>query len=167
MTINNCKTGVVNPFGINMIDEMNKRIIDLMVRLDLNKASFARELDVSLPLMTHITSGRNKPGLELLQRILTRFEDINPDWLLLGTGSMYREKAQKIDIEPLLKELNALGDELLRVKQAQQSVIQYHTLFKEEMRHLDELDIQLQSETDRIKGLQERLERMKHLLQSI
>lgn len=150
-----------------MIDEINKRIIELMVRLDLNKAAFARELDVSLPLMTHITSGRNKPGLELLQRILARFEDINPDWLLLGKGEMNREKAQKLDVEPLLRELEGIRQDMMLLKQTQQSVIQYHVLFREELRHLDELDKHLQSDGIKVDVLQQRLDGLKQQLKSI
>jgi predicted transcriptional regulator len=66
------------------MDELNKRIVEIMVRFNHSKSSLALELGVSLPLITHITTGRNKPGIELLQRVLQRFPDINPMWLLVG-----------------------------------------------------------------------------------
>ena len=69
-----------------MIDEINKRVIEVMVRSDFSKSTFASVLDVSLPLITHITSGRNKPGLDIIQKLLTNFKDINLDLLLFGIG---------------------------------------------------------------------------------
>ena len=50
------------------MDELNKRIIEVMTMLGLNKSTFAKDLDVSLPLITHITSGRNKAGLDIIQK---------------------------------------------------------------------------------------------------
>ncbi len=147
-----------------MIDEINKRIIELMVRLELNKASFARELDVSLPLITHIATGRNKPGLELLQRIMTRFEDINPDWLLLGKGEMYRQKPQQIDVSPFISAIQAIEGEIEAIKLAQQSVVQYHRLLLDEVKHLAEMDVILHQNERQLSGMSAQLERLKQEL---
>lgn len=149
-----------------MIDEINKRIIELMVRLEHHKASFARELDVSLPLITHITTGRNKPGLELLQRILTRFEEVNPDWLLLGKGEMFREKPQKVDVTPLLEAIHAVEKDINEVKVRQQSVIQYHRLLLDEVKHLAEMDVILEGNEQTLKQMERKLEVLKSDLKS-
>ena len=42
--------------------------------------------------ISHILAGRNKPGFDLLQKILRRFPQINPDWLLLDSPQMYRDE---------------------------------------------------------------------------
>ncbi|MCC7532355.1 MAG: helix-turn-helix transcriptional regulator, partial [Bacteroidia bacterium] len=70
------------------MDELNKRIVDIMNKYGYSKSTFAALIGVSLPLITHITSGRNKPGVDLLQRVAEQFPDINLEWLLLGTGEM-------------------------------------------------------------------------------
>ena len=149
-----------------MIDEINKRIIELMVRLGLHKASFARELDVSLPLITHITTGRNKPGLELLQRIMTRFEDINPDWLLLGKGEMYRQKPQQLDVLPFIATIQAIEGEIEAIKSAQQSVVQYHRLLLDEVKHLAEMDVILHQNEQKLLGMKTQLSGLKQELLS-
>ena len=79
------------------MDELNKRVLSVMEHKQMSKSSFALALDSSLPVLTHISSGRNKPGLELIQRLLSRFPDISPDWLILGNGEMYRDAATKPD----------------------------------------------------------------------
>ncbi len=149
-----------------MIDEINKRIIELMVRLNLQKASFARELDVSLPLITHITSGRNKPGLELLQRILSHFKDVNPDWLLLGVGLMYREKPQQLDVSPFISAIQAVEQEIESIKAAQKSVIQYHRLLLDEVKHLAEMDQLLDQNEQKLLAMEVKLDALKRELLS-
>ncbi|MFR6416030.1 MAG: helix-turn-helix domain-containing protein [Alistipes shahii] len=42
--------------------------------------------------ISHILKDRNKPSFDLLQKILRRFPQINPDWLLLDSTQMYRDE---------------------------------------------------------------------------
>ena len=51
---------------------------------------FAAEIGVAASTISNILAERNKPSTDLYVRILNRFRTINTDWLLLGTGSMYR-----------------------------------------------------------------------------
>jgi hypothetical protein len=56
-------------------------------------------------VVSHILNDRNKPSLEVAQKILNAFPAINPDWLILGAGAMYREElpsrqASLFDIKP-------------------------------------------------------------------
>lgn len=57
----------------------------------LNISQFANEIGIKVPTISHILNGRNKPSLEVLQKVLNRFRTINSDWLILGVGSMYRD----------------------------------------------------------------------------
>lgn len=47
--------------------------------------------------ISHILSGRSKPGFELLQKMFQRFPDLNPDWLFFGTGEMLRSTTNPAD----------------------------------------------------------------------
>jgi predicted transcriptional regulator len=144
-----------------MIDELNKRIIEVMVRKEHSKSNFAKALDVSLPLITHITTGRNKPGLDLLQKLITHFEDISPDWLLLGVGSMQREKPEAIDFSPIIKELDSLASEIAQVEYSQQRIIQYHKMLMDEMLHLKELDESVLIDVQKLENIKTRIEEVK------
>jgi transcriptional regulator with XRE-family HTH domain len=141
-----------------MIEDINKRIIEVMVRTEHSKSSFAKALDVSLPLITHITTGRNKPGLDLIQKLLTHFDHISPDWLLLGSGSMYREKPENVDFSPILREIDELGNIISAVELSQQAVIQYHKILLDEVLHLKEMDHIIDSGTEKLRQIQNRLE---------
>ncbi len=69
---------------------MKEKLQLLMERLQLKPGQFARMLDVNPAIISHILAERNKPGVDLLQRILSNFPQVNPDWLLLDSGEMFR-----------------------------------------------------------------------------
>lgn len=144
-----------------MIDELNKRIIEVMVRTEHSKSSFATALGVSLPLITHITTGRNKPGMDIVQKVLTHFEQISPDWLLLGKGEMYRQEAKQKDFTPLIAQINGLSREIDAIKDAQNSVIQYHKILFDEIKHLAEMDLIIEQNADKLRRISEKLEAIK------
>ncbi len=69
---------------------MQERIQLIMQTEDLNITQFAEEIGVNASSISHIISGRNKASLDIATKILERFTEINPDWLLLGEGRMLR-----------------------------------------------------------------------------
>jgi transcriptional regulator with XRE-family HTH domain len=68
---------------------MQTRIQKIIEDKNLSPSSFADEVGLNRAVVSHILHGRNKPGLENLQRILTTYPDINPGWLISGNGAMY------------------------------------------------------------------------------
>jgi transcriptional regulator with XRE-family HTH domain len=57
---------------------------------NITASRFADEIGVQRSSISHIISGRNLPSLDLIQKILKRFPDINSEWLLNGSGTMMR-----------------------------------------------------------------------------
>ena len=51
---------------------------------NLTASAFADEIGVQRSSMSHILSGRNKPSLELIQKVLSRFPKVSADWLIAG-----------------------------------------------------------------------------------
>ncbi len=149
------------------MDELNKRIVEIMVRFNHTKSSLATELGVSLPLITHITTGRNKPGIELLQRVLQRFKDIDPIWLLLGEGNMLKEQPKQIDTTPILVKLNELNGLINNALGANNTTLQYHKLLLDEVLHLQEMSIQISHSNQDLEQLKSKLELIKEELRSI
>jgi hypothetical protein len=147
-----------------MIDELNKRIIEVMVRTEHSKSSFATALGVSLPLITHITTGRNKPGMDLVQKLLLHFEQISPDWLLLGSGDMYRQQVKQRDFSPLAGQLEAINKEIEEIKASHQTVIQYHKILFDEIKHLEEMDRIIEKDTAKLNTLSQKLDEIRNEL---
>lgn len=69
---------------------MREKLLNLMKSEGLTSSRLAEILEIQPSGISHILSGRNKPGFDLLQKILRRFPRINPDWLLLDSDQMYR-----------------------------------------------------------------------------
>ncbi|MBU0488628.1 MAG: helix-turn-helix domain-containing protein [Bacteroidetes bacterium] len=58
----------------------------------LSPSQLADEIGIPRASVSHLLSGRNNPSLDVITKILQRFPDVSPDWLLLGTGSVYRRE---------------------------------------------------------------------------
>lgn len=67
---------------------MLDRIRLLLSEQRLSSTQFADVIGVSRPVISHILSGRNKPSLEVVQKILAAFPDLSTTWLLTGAGEM-------------------------------------------------------------------------------
>ena len=76
---------------------MENRIQNIIEKYGLSSNAFANEIDVNRSTVSHILSGRNKPSIEVLQKILKRFPDVSANWLLLGQGSMLASKSQVME----------------------------------------------------------------------
>ncbi len=74
------------------MDELNARVVQVMEESGLSKTEFAAKLDVSLSQLSHISSGRNKAGIELVQRMALTFPKYAALWLLTGQGSKYQKQ---------------------------------------------------------------------------
>jgi plasmid maintenance system antidote protein VapI len=73
---------------------MENRVLKVIDNSGLTAAEFALKVGIQSAQISHIKSGRNKVSLEIVQRILANFDEINPDWLILGKGEMYRNSTK-------------------------------------------------------------------------
>lgn len=70
---------------------MNRRLQQFLELEQLKPAQFADIMGIQRSNVSHILSGRNKPGYDFIQKFLVKFPSVNPDWLLLGKGKPLRE----------------------------------------------------------------------------
>lgn len=82
------------------VTSVNKRVQYIIEQKQLTSSKFADEIGVIRSSISHIISGRNKPGLELLQKILNRYNEINSEWLILGKGEVFRNRVPKEESRP-------------------------------------------------------------------
>jgi len=71
---------------------MRDRLRKFLTQEGISPSQFADEIGVQRSAISHILSGRNYPSYEIIVKILNRYKRLSPDWLLLGTGSMYRSE---------------------------------------------------------------------------
>ena len=80
-----------------MGDEINIRLRLILDKEGLTSSQFANIVGYRPSSISHILSGRNKPGFDFIQEILKKFNKINPEWLILGNGEMYRTFDKIVD----------------------------------------------------------------------
>ncbi|KPE50693.1 helix-turn-helix transcriptional regulator [Chryseobacterium indologenes] len=79
---------------------LNERISKVIEYSAFTPSEFADEIDVQRSSISHITSGRNKPSLEFIIKIKSRFPEILWDWLITGEGEMLKsELPETIDLQ--------------------------------------------------------------------
>lgn len=62
--------------------DLNKKIEQIIIDKGLSPSYFADTIGIQRSSISHILSGRNKPSLDIIQRILKVFPDIDRDWLI-------------------------------------------------------------------------------------
>ncbi len=63
---------------------MVSRFKMILEELQLTPSEFADRIGVQRSSISHVLSGRNKPGLDFLEKILNTFPEIDAAWLITG-----------------------------------------------------------------------------------
>ncbi len=79
------------------IDDFVKRLEIILDYYSLNASSFADKIGVQRSSMSHLLSGRNKPSLDFVMKILDVFPDVDLYWILNGKGSFPKVEDQNLN----------------------------------------------------------------------
>ena len=74
---------------------MYSRLKKWMSYNGLKSSEFADNIGVNRATISHILSGRNKPSIDFLQKLLSAYPDLNSNWLITGIGYM-SDKEEKL-----------------------------------------------------------------------
>ena len=81
-----------------------ERIEQVIKSMNLTARQFAAEIRVQPGTISNMMAGRNNPSLEVMKRIMERYPTLNPEWLILGNGEMWRsvpgQEAGLFDVLP-------------------------------------------------------------------
>lgn len=80
------------------IDDFVKRLETILDYYGLNASSFADKIGVQRSSMSHLLSGRNKPSLDFVMKILEVFPDVDLYWILVGKGSFPKNHDENLQI---------------------------------------------------------------------
>lgn len=78
------------------IDDFVKRLELVLDYYGLNASAFADKIGVQRSSMSHLLSGRNKPSLDFVLKILEVFPEVDLYWMLLGKGSFPKNNNESI-----------------------------------------------------------------------
>lgn len=82
------------------IDDFVKRLEIILDYYGLNASSFADRIGVQRSSMSHLLSGRNKPSLDFVMKILDVFPEVDLYWILLGKGNFPKSENETLKFEP-------------------------------------------------------------------
>lgn len=80
-------------------EEFIKRLEIILDYYSLNASAFADKIGVQRSSLSHLLSGRNKPSLDFILKILDVFPDVDLYWILNGKGSFPKNTNTIIDKE--------------------------------------------------------------------
>ncbi|MBL1231140.1 MAG: transcriptional regulator [Flavobacteriales bacterium] len=80
---------------------ITERLQYIMKLNNLSASAFADKIEVQRSSISHILSGRNKPSLEFIQKVLAAFPKVSSDWLLTGnTATNESIPTNQVEIAP-------------------------------------------------------------------
>lgn len=86
---------------------MNERVLHLIAVLGESKSSFAARLGISPAVISHISSGRNKVGLDVVEKIVQVYPQVSLTWLFTGKGKAL-DARNTSDLGAILNELSSV-----------------------------------------------------------
>jgi transcriptional regulator with XRE-family HTH domain len=110
--------------------EIKDRIAMIMKQHQLTPSAFADRIGANRSSISHILSGRNRPGIDILEKIVHRFPDVNSYWLLTGLTNVNNsitnvrseeitynreDKASRDKTKSILKIVEYYSDETFKV----------------------------------------------------
>ncbi len=71
---------------------MKNRLQQIMEREGMTPGRFSDSIGIQRSALSHILNGRNNPSLDVVMKVLARFEYLSTDWLMFGNGPMFKHQ---------------------------------------------------------------------------
>ena len=81
-------------------DDFIKRLEIILDYYSLNASSFADKIGVQRSSLSHLLSGRNKPSLDFILKIIDVFPEVDLYWILNGNGTFPKSELENEKIVP-------------------------------------------------------------------
>ncbi len=70
---------------------MNNRLKQFLAAENITQAQFADSINVVRASVSHILSGRNNPSFDFIKAMMSRYPNLNIEWMMFGKGKMYKD----------------------------------------------------------------------------
>ncbi|MFA9189442.1 helix-turn-helix domain-containing protein [Flavobacterium magnesitis] len=80
-------------------DDFIKRLEIILDYYGVNASAFADKIGVQRSSLSHLLSGRNKPSLDFILKILDVYPEIDLYWILNGKGSFPKTNSKPTELE--------------------------------------------------------------------
>jgi transcriptional regulator with XRE-family HTH domain len=96
-------------------DMFTKRLQKLLDYYNLSASGLANKIGIQRSTISHVISGRNKPSLDFVMKILHNFNEVSIEWLIDGKG-YFPKTENKNQLENISPTTTSTKDELLDKK---------------------------------------------------
>lgn len=100
--------------------EFGKRLQKILNYYGLSATAFSEAIDFNRSTISHLLSGRNRPSLEFVMKVLQQYPEVELYWLLNGTGTFPAVKkestAPHTDTADNIKGVPSPAESLKKVK---------------------------------------------------
>lgn len=76
---------------------MNTRLQQFITAENISQSQLADNIGVARAAVSHVLAGRNKPSYDFIDGLIKHYPALNLDWLILGSGPMYKKGAEGSD----------------------------------------------------------------------
>lgn len=97
------------------MDKIAERIKELIDNLGLTNSEFAKRTNLNPATVSHILGGRNKASLQVIGNIKEAFTNVNIDYLIAGSGSMFTDFTNVNSPDPAVNTSSAFPMEGVRI----------------------------------------------------
>ncbi len=111
-------------------DQFAERLRVVMEFYQLTASQFADKIDVQKSSISHLLSGRNKPSLEFVMKVIKAFDEVELYWLLNGKGIFPKPSNNEEESSPILIQRSA-QKELPDFSESSQSIERIVIFFKD------------------------------------
>lgn len=84
-------------------EKFGARLNKILEYYDISAATFADKIEVGRSSISHILSGRNKPSLDFVMKVVKNFPEVELYWLLNGKGKFPSSPEEEPKPEPEAK----------------------------------------------------------------
>jgi transcriptional regulator with XRE-family HTH domain len=88
------------------IDDFIKRLEIILDYYNLSASAFADKINVQRSSLSHLLSGRNKPSLDFIIKVIEVFPEVDLYWILNGKGT-FPKSEKNISIQSAKQELSS------------------------------------------------------------
>jgi len=97
-----------------------ERLEHLLQYYGMSASAFADKINVQRSSISHLLSGRNKPSLDFVMKVVRTFPEVNLYWLLNGKGNFPDEK--KEDPSPIPSDKSVVAVEEKKISAQNRSI---------------------------------------------
>lgn len=86
------------------IMDLNEKIKQILIEKNISPSLFADEIGIQRSSISHILAGRNKPSLDIVQKIIRRFPEIGLNWIMDDESlpeDMYEHQEKQTQYAPV------------------------------------------------------------------